>query len=440
MTQRSPEAVFLAQLIDRPASDVRRTALPTDAFTAGPLRHVYRAILAASHDHATVSVEAVVCELRESGKLQSCGGRGAVESLVDMLGAMPLDGARVELVAHATRRVIQETSYALSNAAGDGRTRDAIEQMQASQRLIAALTDGSQAVALKSMRDHLTEYTTRAADGTKKAPAADVPVFGKAFGDVLPGAMVLIYGFSQSGKSWFMQYLEGLYAQAGFATLRLSCEDPDVVNSGRLMSEACDMDASHANDLRREDWTRILGRTAAPREEWSRRYIVEHTPQAETCAATIRTASAQAGVNVAFVDYAQLLRTATTRANDTPETRLTEAGAMLKDVAKECGVMLFLGSQATVRDPKPGKVFIPSPYDVKGGRSLYEMSEQAIALWSDKGARFAEIQKDKLRGQMGLRASVQIGRGGVITGMRPCDRETTSSAAPYGGRSDYHDA
>lgn len=435
MTDPSPEVIYLAQLLDQPASETRRTALPTEAFAEGALRHVYRAVLTAANDHPVVSVEAVLAELAEAGKLSECGGRDAVEAIGDHIGAQPLDGARVELVAHATQRLLTATARTVATSARDGRARDAIEAMQATQRLVATLHGASHAVALKSMHQHLAEYVQRASSGERKAPAAAIPVFGKAFGEVLPGVAALIYGFSQSGKSYLMQYFEGLYAEAGFPTLRISCEDADVINAGRLMSEAADIDASHPNDLRREDWQRIIRRMGSQRESWQRRYVVEHTTSAEAIAHTIRTASAQAGVKVVLVDYAQLLRTADYKPGDTQESVLGKAFELLKDVAKECGVYLFLGSQVTVRDPKPGKVYVPSPYDLKGGRCLYEKSDQAIALWvGSDNLRFAEVQKDKLRGQLGTRARVAVGKGGVITGLYPVEAETSASGSGYGGQ------
>ena len=433
MTSPSPEVIYLAQLLDQPASETRRTTVPTEAFAEGPLRHVYRAILAAAHDHPVVSVEAVVAELVESGRLAAVGGRDAVEAIGDHMGAQPIDGARVELVAHATQRLLISVSHDVSAAARGGRARDAMESMQATQRLVMTLQGGSEAVALKSMQQHLAEYVKRAAEGERQAPAAKVPLIGRAFGEPMPGVMALIYGFSQSGKSYLMQYLEALYSEAGFPTLRISCEDADAVNAGRLMSEACDMDASHPNDLRKEDWARILSRTRTPSESWGMRYVNEHTPSAEAIAQTIRMASAQAGVKVAFVDYAQMLRTANGQA-ETQEARLAEATELLKATAKESGVYLFIGSQVTVRDPKPGKIYVPSPYDLKGGRVLYEKADQAIALWvGSEGRRFAEVQKDKLRGMMGTRVGVNVGKAGVITGLYPLEAETTQSGG-YGGQ------
>lgn len=442
-----PDVLFLAQLLDQPASETRRTALPTEAF-AGSLRYVYRAVLAAANDHPVVSVEAVVAELAESGRLQEVGGRDAVEAIGDHIGAQPIDGARADLVSHAVKRLLEASSRAVVASAREGRTREALDEMQAVQRLVVALQGASHSVALKSMREHIGGYVQAAAAGERKVAKAKLPAFGRAFAAPIPGAMVMIYGFSQSGKSFAMQYLEARYAEAGYPTLRVSCEDPDSVNAGRLVSEACDIDASVPGDLRREDWQRILSRTGSPEDAWDLRYVVEHTSSAEAIAQTIRTASAQVGVKVAFVDYAQLLRVASVNANDNQEARIAAAGAMLKEVAKECGVYLLCGSQVTVRDPKPGKVYKPSPFDMKGCRALYEMAEQGIALWVDQGTgdRFAEIQKDKITGCNGQIARVVVGKAGVIRDLIPIEKEQQQPQRSGGryanmyGRGEFQDA
>lgn len=444
MTERtSPEVLYLAQLIDRPASETRRTALPTEAFELGRWRTVYRAIVAASHDHAMVTIEAVCAELAEAGKLNEVGGRSVVGSLAEHMGAHLLDGARTELVAHATQRVLTESARAQAAAASEGRARDAVEHMQATQRLVGALQGAAQAVTLKSVRDHIRDYVATAAQPDTRPPQMDMGALSKACGTLQPGAMGLIYGFSQSGKSWMMQYLERIYALTGYPTLRVSCEDPDTVNAGRLVSETCNVDGSAPSELLREDWQRILAATAQGQDHWDRRYVIEHSASIEAIAQTIRSAATSVGIKVAFVDYAQILRAASSRATDTQETRLTETASLLKETCKEVGVQLWLGSQVTVRDPKPGKTYRPSPFDLKGARSLFEMAEQGLALWVDENTRerFVQVQKDKIKGRAGDTGRLEIGRGGVIHRVHMCSQPTKEEASVgYGrGRKEYQD-
>ena len=450
-TPVTPEAMFLAQLIDAPASTIRRTALPTEAFPAGPLRDIYRATVAAAHDHPIVTTEHVIHELAEAGRLNAVGGRGAVTAMSDHLGAMPIDGARAELVAHATQRVLLESSRVQENAAREGRTRDAVEAMQAAQRLVGALQGAANAVTLKSMRQHVVDYITATGTGSKPRVKLAVGALGPACGELQPGAMGLIYGFSQSGKSWMMQYLERAYSQAGYPTLRVSCEDPDTVNSARLVSEVGNLDASRPDALVRDDWNRLVAATSKVDECWDRRYVVEHSASVEAIVQTIRSAASSVGIKAAFVDYAQILRAASSRATDTQETRISETTTLLKETCKEVGVQLWLGSQVTVRDPKPGKTYKPQPYDLKGARSLYETAEIGLALWVDEGTkeRFVQVQKDKINGRLGDTARIGAGRGGVFREMHACNAPASSSNAPassskpavgYGSqRSDFND-
>lgn len=406
----TPETLYLAQLLDQRSSEVRRTAVPIEAMT-GEWRDVYRAIVAVSHGSDVVAVEAVISELREMGRLDKVGGARVVHALSEHLGAVPVDGARAELVEHAAARVIADTSLALGGAATSGRAREAAEEMRAALRLLGALA-GDKATPLKSMREHVADWTRAQLDPQRRAPRVPLGVLADDIGDFAPGHMGLIYGFSHTGKSHLMQYMERLYALAGYATLRVSCEDPDHLNAGRLVSEVVSRDVTrpglHDDDAMQD----LLSLTKQPKDHWDMRYVVEHAAGVESICATMRAAVYEKRVRVVFVDYAQLLRVSNASAQDNPETRLSDAVAMLKECGKELGVQLWLGSQVTVRDPK--KVNKPSPFDLKGSRAIYEKAESALGLWvAADGQRYVEVQKNK-SGHIGATARIVAGAGGVI--------------------------
>lgn len=428
----TPARKFLAQLITASAADVRRSAVPPEAFEGGE-RDIYRAVRQVAAGAEVVTMEAIIAELREAGRLEAAGGYDAVDSLTDVLAMTSLDAARVELVAHASARALMSASKAAHEAARDGRSRDAVEAMQAALRFTTGLQGGNATVTLKSVRTHVMDYVSTAANH-KPVPKLHVGGLSGALDTLHPGSMTLIYGFSQAGKSYLMQYLENAFARAGYPTLRVSCEDPDKVNSARLTSEVCDMNASRPHDLRKEDWARILAGTADLDASYDRRYVVEHSTSAEAIAQTIRAAANAVGIKVAFVDYAQILRCASARATDTQETRITDTTTLLKETCKELGVHLCLGSQVTVRDPKPGKTYKPTPFDLKGARSLYESSEQAFALWVDttSGERFCEVQKDKINGRVGDLMRVESGRGGVFRALHAIQPKQAAPAEGYG--------
>lgn len=431
-----PARVFLAQLLDGPSLEARRTMLPTEVFGATE-RPIYRAILAVSAEAPTVTAELVVGELREVGRLDQVGGPDAVHALLDSKGFHTLDGARADLVDVARAQVLQEATRSAHGAAKGGQTREAAEKLREALRLVERLNGGADAVHVKTMGDHVREWTERVRDESGNVrPKADLGTFSKAFGGHTAGALGLIYGFSQTGKSYVMQWMEGRYVAAGHTTLRLSIEDPDRLNSSRLMSEAAGVDCSDPSALTNDDWTKIFRVAGADREEWSRRLIVEHPSSVETACHTIRRMAAERGVTIAFVDYVQLLRTADR--HDSAEQRLSAATQLLKDTAKECGVQLWLGSQVTVRDPK--KVNKPSPFDMKGARSIYEMAEVGIALWWDSdGCRYAEIQKDKITGAQGQTARIEAGRGGVVTNLVSGAPESAQGGGSSYGRGRRND-
>ena len=432
------EAIFLAQLLDAPSSDTRRTALPTEALS-GQNRELYRAMLACSHECDRITPEAVVAELTERGRLGAAGGADRVHDLTRLTGMSVVDGARADLVAYASQRILMDAAAPMHSLAKDGQTRDAADMLRDALRVLGMLAGSADTVEVKSMSQLLREWAETARDFSagEAPPVVQMGAFEANFGEVDPGCLCLIYGFSQTGKSHLMQYMERQYARAGYPTLRLSCEDPDRVNAGRLMSEVSGVDAMRVRKMTRGDWQKIshaMGEDDATRDI---RYIVEHPARVETCCQTIRTASAQRGVKVVFVDYIQLLHAVTQSHSDSSETRLSAATAMLKDTAKECGVQLWLGSQVTVRDPKPGRVFKPTKIDLKGARSIYEMSECAIALWAGSdGHRYAEVQKDKIGGSE-TQARLVVGAGGVITDLEAMAAPNEQQAARerrYGSR------
>ena len=152
----TPETLYLAQLLDQRASEVRRTAVPIEAMT-GEWRDVYRAIVAVSHGSDVVAVEAVISELREMGRLDNVGGaRGACALRAPRSG--PGRRARAELVEHAAARVIADTSLAQEALQRMGEPGEAAEEMRAALRLLGALA-GDKATPLKSMREHVADWT-----------------------------------------------------------------------------------------------------------------------------------------------------------------------------------------------------------------------------------------------------------------------------------------
>jgi len=404
------ESAYLAQLLDQRASEVRRLAVPSEALT-DERRDIYRAIVTSALDTDVVSPERVIAELREMGRLERVGGDRGIHLLSEQTGMVPADGARAELLAAASARVIARTGMMLGSLAGAGQSREAADVMRSATSLLASFA-GDKATPLKSMRDHISEWTRRATDPERRAPRIQLGALEDDVGDYAPGNMGLIYGFSHTGKSHLMQYMERRYAEQGYPTLRVSCEDPDHLNAGRLVSEVVNRDVTRPGMHDDAAMQGLIAATKHPKDHWDKRFVVEHTSSVESICATMRAAVHEKGVRVVFVDYAQMLRVQSTAAQDNPETRLSDAVAALKECGKELAVQLWLGSQVTVREPK--KVNKPSPFDLKGSRAIYEKAESALALWvAGDGERYVEVQKNK-SGHIGGTAKIVAGAGGVI--------------------------
>ena len=438
----TPSRLYLAQLVTAQSAEVRRVAVPTEAFDGGE-RDIYRAIRAVANDAPLVTLEAVVAELREAGRLEAAGGHEGVDSLTDLIGAHTLDGARVDLVAHASQRLLMDAGRSAHAHARDGRSRDATEAMQAALRLVQSMDGLARAVPLKTERQHIADWARDLVADQQKT-RVDMGALTPALGVVYPGTLGLIYGESQAGKSFGMQYLERRYLDAGYTTLRVSCEDAERILRGRLVSERAGVDAMTDQGITRDDTARVSRAIAAADSSWDRRIVVEHGADAEAICQTMRSAAIECGARVVLIDYAQLLRMAAKGRNEeTQERVLAGVTALIKDTAKECGQMVWLGSQVTITRDAKRKVFKPTPYDNKGGRVLYDTAELAIAIWRDGEERFVEIQKNKINGKRPI-GRVEVGPGGSIRAIHDyTPREEQPVTSPYGGgygRGSYTDA
>ena len=438
----SPTRLYLAQLVNAQSADVRRVAVPSEAFDGGE-RDIYRAIRSVASEAPLVTMEGVIAELREAGRLEAAGGLDGVDSLTDLIGAHTLDGARVDLVAHASQRLLMEAGRASHAAAREGRTRDATEAMQAALRLVQSMDGMSRAVPLKTERQHIADWASELVSERQQV-RVDMGALTPALGVVYPGTLGLIYGESQAGKSFGIQYLERRYLDAGYTTLRVSCEDAERILRGRLVSERAGIDAMDDGGLTNDATMRVSAAIAAADSSWDRRIVVEHGADAEAICQTMRSAAVECGARVVLIDYAQLLRMAAKGRNEeTQERVLAGVTAMIKDTAKECGQMVWLGSQVTITRDAKRKVFKPTPYDTKGGRVLYDTAELAIAIWRDGDDRFVEIQKNKINGKRPI-GRVEVGPGGIIRALHEyTPRHEQPVTAPYGGgygRRDFQDA
>lgn len=429
----TPTRLYLAQLVTARSSDVRRVAVPSEALEGGE-RDVYRAIRSVAADSDAVTVEAVLTELREAGRLEAAGGREAVDSLTDLIGANTLEGARVDLVAHASARLLQDACVASHAAARAGRTRESVEALQGALSVVQAMDAAAAAVPLKTERQLVAEWAAALTE-EKDRVRVDVGGLSPAVGTVWPGTLGLIYGESQAGKSFGMQFLERRYLDAGYATLRVSCEDAERILRGRLVAERAGIDALSDDGITRGDCRRVSDAIRAADESWDRRIVVEHGADVDAICATMRRAAVERGVEVVLIDYVQLLRKATRGREETQERVIAECTARIKDTGKECGLMVWLGSQVTITRDAKRKTFKPTPYDTKGGRVLYDMAELAIAVWkTDEDERFCEIQKNKINGKRPV-VRVEIGKGGIWTRLHACEprAERSVSPSPYGG-------
>ena len=141
------ESAYLAQLLDQRASEVRRLAVPSEALT-DERRDIYRAIVTSALDTDVVSPERVIAELREMGRLERVGGDRGIHLLSEQTGMVPADGARAELLAAASARVIARTGMMLGSLAA------LIDEVEEAIRLDDDLADGQLLVFAAVRAEH----------------------------------------------------------------------------------------------------------------------------------------------------------------------------------------------------------------------------------------------------------------------------------------------
>lgn len=436
--ESSAQTRFVGALIGKPAHDVTMSAVPPEAFSEPASAALYQAIHGAASQRSEPTADDVVAELEERGRLAAVGGAEHVHMLAALWSAEDLVAVRRDVLREASRRTAQEAGLRLAALARGGRMGDALsglqEAMQAVQRFDGA--DGQE--PLLHAADHLERLALRL-EGISRGtvvplPTADLGPLSRPIGQLRPGTLVVIGGYSHAGKSFLMQHLEAGYHRAKYATLRLSLEDADAVTESRLLAEVGRFDLSSPFPDSYEatqalgHLLRGLGGGAGAVDRTVPRLVV--TPDSKDLGHVLRVmrrAANEHGVKAVFVDYAQEI--AVPGADDIRD-RVAKAVSAMKLEAIRLGITVFLGSQLR-KPPANVKNYEPNPNDLKDASELHHAAEvlilcfkrarkDAYGTWSSD--RIGKVFKDKLTGSY-PEFVMRSGVGGVVDSLIPVDSQ-----------------
>jgi replicative DNA helicase len=410
MRDDSAELRYAASLVGRDAGSVLSANVPADAISERPARALYRAVLAVCGAVATPVADDVIAELTERQELALVGGPEQVHILAALYGSEEPLSLRREVLRGACLRTLREASATLHGAATSGRADDAAavlaDALQAVQRFNASGNPAPMLHAGEHLEVLIEDLDAIARGKRERKAEAQLGPLTPCLGLPQPGALVVIGGYSHAGKSFLMQHLERCYHAIGIGTLRLSLEDPDVVNRARLASEMARMSVSPQQPSQDEARALVAKLVENMNDGYSRgtpRLV--HTPDSRDVYAVMRAMRRgveERGCRVVFVDYAQIVSVPHT--NDARAAVAATVG-LLKSEAIRLGVTLVLGSQ--LRKPThTDQNAEPSAHDLKDASELHHAAEVLLLCWrEDHGtdekpefARLVRVAKDKLSG------------------------------------------
>lgn len=425
MRDDSAELRYAASLIGRDAGAVLSANVPADAISERPARALYRAVLTVAGSVATPTADDVIAELTERQELAAVGGPEQVHILGALYGLEEPLALRREVLRGACLRSLREASAALHGAAIAGRADEAVsllaDALQNVQRFNAAGNPSPMLHAGEHLEELINELDAIAKGERERKAEAQLGPLTACLGTPQPGALVVIGGYSHAGKSFLMQHLERCYHAIGIGTLRLSLEDPDVVNRARLASEMSGMAVSPQQPTR-DDARAILARLVSSMHDGYSRGTprLVHTPDSRDVYAVMRAMRRgveEHGCRVVFVDYAQIVSVPHTH-----EARAAVAATvgLLKSEAIRLGVTLVLGSQLRKPSHSDGNAE-PSAHDLKDASELHHAAEVLLLCWREgygpeeqmRQYRLTRIAKDKISGTSALALCV-AGPGGVV--------------------------
>jgi|PlaIllAssembly_1097288.scaffolds.fasta_scaffold01451_6 replicative DNA helicase len=264
-----------------------------------------------------------------------------------------------------------------------------------------------------SMTMHETVETTykEIFDTTEKKKRIEIgtAVLGEIIGSLGPGEMMVIGGYTSSGKSQVARMLAMRQSLSGNHPGIISCEDAPGIWGRRIISDLSGVRVKQFYGKGEDDrrlWNKLHNSTESTIEN-SKRYNIDllyliGRPGNEAVGAVNHLVK-NCGCNIIYLDYIQALRV------DLKVSRydkaISDIAKSLKGACYQAGVPLILLSQLS--RPKDGDVTKrPSITSLKESGDLENEAEVVMLLWPNKIGSDAETMGAIEKLKWGTRGSV----------------------------------
>lgn len=350
---RDAEQGVLGGILRDPAALHFVPWLKADDFFHDAHQCVYRAILALEAARQPIDLVLLFEYLQREKQLENVGGRAYLADLWEAVST----GANVEyhavLIRDAAivRRLIHAANEILRDA--HARCQSADELVAAAEKKILAVADARVSakeprIAAEFMREAVEEIDTRiAAGGHFSGMATGYIDLDELFGGIEGGEVVIVAARPSVGKTaWTVNALVKI-ASAGQPVLFFSAEQPEKAIAQRMLSMGSGVPMhrfTRSRTLSDADAGALVYAASAEGLGGCPVYIDDTPgPSAQHIGHVLRRAIRKHGIACAAIDYLQLLSPDDHRAPK--HVQIGDLSKRIKNLARECGIPIFLLSQ-----------------------------------------------------------------------------------------------
>ena len=379
------EALLGAVLIDpEKLTDVIALGLVPEDFYSLVSRQVYEAVLATQPSTDLLTIQVV---LERRGQLEDTGGRSYLERLVALTAtAVHPEAYAQEVRKLAVQRRLIHAAGQIVDMARQGETEP--DSLIAEGLRLIDMAGGERPGQHRLMS--LYEAAKLQYDRVQKAQ--ELRLAGKSLviptgfqdldilfgGGYQTGEYLLMGARAKVGKSILLLDFTRAADRAGHPAALFSMEMRVWQQAKRALHGAVEGGKQKRGDLDDDDWARLIVAIDGLR---SRQIYVDDTPglSPAVLAAKIRRAKREHGIEVAVVDYMQMMTTGLPGGDRLSETeRITYVSRALKTLAMDADVAILAASAVT---RQPGNV---GGRHMRGGEMVNHDADYVLALNEDE--------------------------------------------------------
>lgn len=374
----------------------------------------------ASEFQAGEEIELVISiqKLLDTGKLDRCGGPGA---LADLFTYAPSAATFTHHLEHVRDKFVLRQLIQMGNtiiAAAYDSPGESQETLAEADRMLTAISAGaSVGTPIPTNREVLKECFERFERRTKGTESTMgislMPLLDRHLYGGHPGRMIVIGAYPEGGKSVIASQMLLNAAEEGHPGIYLSLEmseqdimDRMIVQVGRIHAKAFTDPQEYARENGGPEVTKGLMQAivnAARKLKDMPIRVKRVDRKLSSIIATIRRAHREYGIKVAVVDYAQRIKGSK---NESREIEQTECSNALQTLAGDLGITIIVPSQ------------LNEDGETKHGRVWQEDGDAVLLIVQDRNKesptykrhRNVTIVKDRHYGSGGTRVPLILDR------------------------------